>query len=95
MEDAAHREVLEETGIAIEIAGLVDVVDSIERDPKGGVEYHYTLVDFCAVWMTGEPAAGSDAAEASWFSLDQIPALGLWPETLRVIDLSRRLLGSA
>lgn len=94
VEETARREVLEETGLTIEILGLVDVFDSIHKDPKGDVEYHYTLVDFCAVWVAGEPAAASDAAEATWFSFDRIRALGLWPETLRVIDLSRKLLGS-
>ena len=84
--EAARREVREETGLTIEILGLVDVVDSIHRDEDGRVRYHYTLVDVFARAAGGGPAAAGDAAEAAWFDLDRLPPL--WPETERVIRLS-------
>lgn len=90
--DAAIREVLEETGVRIEITGLVDVLDSIHRDADGNVEYHYTLIDFVAVWRAGDPAAGSDAVDAKWVSVDGLADLGLWSETRRIIDAARRQL---
>ena len=45
VKDAARREILEETNLNAEIHGLIDVVDSITRDPDGHIQYHYTLVD--------------------------------------------------
>lgn len=86
--DAARREVREETGLVVEVLGLVDVVDSIIRDDDGGVRYHYTLVDVAARWRDGEAMAGSDASDAAWFDLDAIASLGLWAETERVIRLA-------
>lgn len=86
--DAARREVLEETGVEIDVIGLVDVVDSIERDENGAVRYHFTLVDVAARWRNGEPKAAADAADAAWFSLDEIMGLGLSPDTERIIRLS-------
>ena len=75
VEAAAIREVREETGLEIEVLGLVDVVDSIRTDEAGAVQYHYTLVDVAAVVTGGELAAGSDAKDARWFSFDEIAEL--------------------
>lgn len=90
VEQAARREVLEETGVRVDRCELLTVVDMIDRDPTGAVRYHYTLVDFRA--ETAEPAlcAGDDAVAAAWFDPDQLLELGLWSETLRIIELSRR-----
>lgn len=83
LEAAALRELAEETGVAAEIAGLVDVVDGLFGAPT--VEAHYVLVDYAARWVSGEPAAGDDAAEARFVPLDQIDGLGLWSATVRII----------
>lgn len=88
--DAGVREVMEETGVEVCIEGLVDVVDSITRDEHGRVRLHYTLVDFRARWVSGEPSAATDAADARWVHADDLGAYGLWHETLRVIRCSAR-----
>ena len=54
---AAAREVLEETGLTIQVIDLVDVVDSITRDNEDRTQYHYTLVDVRAEWRAGEAVA--------------------------------------
>ncbi len=86
---ALVREVREEAGIEIEPGPLIDVIDSIERDADA-VRYHWTLVDFSGRWKSGDPAPGGDALEARWFALAEITGLALWPETRRIIELSRR-----
>ena len=83
--ETAVREVLEETGIEIALGPLADVVDSVPRADAGRVLHHYTLVDFAATWVAGEPRAGDDAQDARWFSLAELEAETLWPETLRLI----------
>ena len=83
--EAARREVAEETGIGIEIVGLIDVVDGITRDDEGRAKFHYTLVDFAALWRSGEARAASDAAAARWAGLDEIAEIPLWDETRRII----------
>ena len=83
--DAAHREIREETGVEIALIGLVDVVDGIRRDSTGATVSHYTLIDFAAEWVSGEPVAGDDAAEARWTSLESLDDYGLWSETRRII----------
>lgn len=87
--EAARREIREETGLEVELGEVVATLDLIECDDRGRVRYHFTLIDFTAE-ATGETLVpGDDAADARWFGLDQLPALGLWSETLRIIGLAR------
>ncbi|MDF1722133.1 MAG: NUDIX hydrolase [Minwuia sp.] len=89
--EGARREVQEETGVDCRIGGLIDVVDGISRDADGSIIYHYTLVDMWGEWLSGEAVAASDAMAACFMAPAEIAGLDLWPETLRVIDLARRL----
>ncbi len=92
LEVAALRELKEETGVEAQLLGLLDVVDGVfparpSLDEKGGGEItrHYVMIDYAARWTGGEPAAGDDAAEAKFVSLDEAMALVEWDETRRVI----------
>jgi 8-oxo-dGTP diphosphatase len=87
--EAARREILEETGVTVDLGDLIATVDSIERDADGRVRYHYTLVDFIAEAQTAALVPGDDAADARWFEPQEIEGLGLWSETLRLIELAR------
>ena len=87
MRYAAAREVREDTACEVEIAQLCDVVDSVEE----GI--HAVLVDFNARWVSGEPVAGDDAAEARFVKFDEIRDYVTWAETLRVIRLSAKQMG--
>ncbi len=91
--ETAMREVREETGVEIRLGALLDVVDTIRRDESGAVTLQYTLVDFDADWIAGEPAAASDAEHAEWADPDALAPYGLWSETLRIIALSRERRG--
>ena len=85
--DAALRELREETGVEAKLLGLVDVVDAIFENRSGDlITRHYVLVDFAAQWVSGEPEAGDDAADARFFHLSDIGSLEMWDETLRVIQ---------
>jgi 8-oxo-dGTP diphosphatase len=86
LREAAAREVREETDLALADVRLLTTVDLVEHDADGRVRYHYTLVDFVAEAPLGEPVAGDDAEAVAWFRLDELPGLGLWSETLRIID---------
>jgi len=91
LHEAGRREVREETGIDCTIITLLDVIDMITRDGDGAVERHFTLIDYGARWLAGEPAAGDDAMDAAWMPLHDLDTLGLWSETLRVIRLAEAM----
>jgi len=82
--DAALRELREETGVEAEITGLIDVVDGLF--PEAG--RHYVLIDYAARWLSGEPVAGDDAAEARFVALDEVGTLIDWSETRRIIRMA-------
>lgn len=86
--EAARREAREETGLAITVRDVVAVVDLIDRDADGRVQFHYTLIDVLAEWQSGEAVAADDAAEVAWVALDELPRYSLWSETERVIRLA-------
>jgi len=56
---------------------------------------HYVLIDYAAIWISGEPKGGDDAREARFFSPDEIAGLNLWSETLRVIEAARLMAKAA
>ena len=91
-EAAARRELREETGLDAGPLTLVANVDSIHPDADGRIRYHYTILDFAAAWQGGEPVAGSDVSEARFFRFDELAAMGLWSEALRVIAAARQAL---
>lgn len=88
IEEAAAREVREETGLEVTVGGLVDVLDSITRDDRGALEYHYTLIDLLAEWRAGEARAGHDAADVTWADPADLGPYDLWSETERIIALA-------
>lgn len=88
--EAARREVREETGLDVEILGLVDVVDTITHDDDRRVLYHYTLVDLAARAPHGEARAGSDVDAVRWVPLAELGRYTLWSETVRVITEAAR-----
>ena len=92
-EQAARRELAEETGLAVGTLALAGAVDSIHRDEDGRVRFHYTILDFCAAYAGGEPRAGGDALEVAWAPFDGLAAFALWDELARIIGESRTLLG--
>ncbi len=92
-EDAARRELREETGLSVGTLHFTAHVDAITHDAVGRVQYHYTILDFAALWTGGEARAGDDVSEVAWAEFDALQPYGLWSEAHRVIGIARRLLG--
>ena len=74
-EQAARRELLEETGITVGPLTFAAHVDNIRHDRDGRVQFHYTILDFAARWEAGEPVAATDVSEAVWVPLDRLAGL--------------------
>ncbi len=91
-EQAARRELLEETALRVGPLLLAGVVDSLHHDAGGRVRFHYTIVDFAARWDGGEPIPGGDITETVWAGFDDFDRHDLWIEARRIIGIARKLL---
>lgn len=69
VEDAAAREVLEETGLQVVLGELLYVYSDPARDPR-----HHTMTVVFTGTADGTPRGADDAAEARVFSLDALPS---------------------
>ncbi|MGC2636253.1 MAG: NUDIX hydrolase [Acidobacteriaceae bacterium] len=94
LEEAIRREVLEETGLAVEPVRVVEAFDRISRDAEGRVRYHYVLVDFLCKVTGGADCSrpvecATDALEARWAGPGELD--GLTPLTRDVIRKAWRM----
>jgi 8-oxo-dGTP diphosphatase len=94
-EDAARREVREETGLVAQISGLAGVYDIIDRDEAGTVVLHYVIATYFGRADDGEPRARGDAAAARFFVLNGLEELPLTQGTRFVIQEAWRLLAAS
>jgi ADP-ribose pyrophosphatase len=85
LQEAAEREILEETGIHIRASKPIYTFDVIDRDADGKVRFHYVIVDLAADYVGGEPKPGDDALEARWVSADEINDLKVSAPTLKLL----------
>ncbi|WP_321414572.1 NUDIX hydrolase [uncultured Desulfobacter sp.] len=85
LKTAAEREVFEETGIVIKAGEPIFSFESIHRDDKDRVRFHYYIVDVAASYISGEPTAGDDALEVGWISKEDIGRLNVNPSTLTLL----------
>jgi 8-oxo-dGTP diphosphatase len=68
--EAAVRECCEETGLEVEITGLLDVVAGREHERGADI-----VVVYCARLVGGELEAADDADRVAFFAPDELPPL--------------------
>ncbi|HTR22958.1 MAG TPA: NUDIX hydrolase [Terriglobales bacterium] len=85
LREAVTREVCEETSLTVEPVEMLGVYERVIRTDDGRVRYHYVLIDYLCRPVAGTTRAATDAAEAAWFTKDELPALKLPPDTTEVV----------
>ncbi|MEZ5877406.1 MAG: NUDIX hydrolase [Tepidamorphaceae bacterium] len=88
-EQAAIRELMEETGVTADIIAAGQILDFT----TGGGD-RYVINNFAARYMSGEARAMSDAAEVAWETLCGLTRYSLTPNAREVIAHARGLLGA-
>jgi 8-oxo-dGTP diphosphatase len=87
VQDAAVREIREETGLTVTIEGLLDVQTDLHRDRRSEIEFHYVLVDYLARPVSGRLRLNSESSDSGWFSVGQVGRLAMSPGTRAVLGI--------
>jgi ADP-ribose pyrophosphatase YjhB (NUDIX family) len=85
LERAVAREVLEETGLEVEVGPLVEVFDRITPGEGGRPLYHFVLADYLCRVRGGVARAGSDVSEVALVNRDELAPYDLTAKALAVI----------
>jgi mutator protein MutT len=89
IEQAAVRELYEETGIHARVGPVFTAIDAFDCITTENIREHYILIAVLCDWVSGSPRAGDDAIEAAWHNLDNFddmaPAM-----SSRVLDVVRQ-----
>jgi ADP-ribose pyrophosphatase YjhB (NUDIX family) len=85
-EEAALREMREETGLEVRLRRVVDVVDVFWRSEMGELLEHFVIVDFEAEVIGGELRPADDALDARWFSPEELKGLEMTESTRRFLE---------
>jgi len=86
LEEGIAREVLEETGLRIEVVDFYGIFQRIMRDAKGRAEYHYLLIDYVCKVVGGTLRAGDDVARVEWVPRRRLKEYLMTEGTLSVIE---------
>jgi ADP-ribose pyrophosphatase YjhB (NUDIX family) len=86
---ALHREVDEETGLRIEIAGLAGWREVLPAAAGGG---HFVIMSFAARWMANEVVLNEEHDDFKWLVPDALGELKLTGGLTEVIEAARGLL---
>lgn len=82
---AAAREVLEETGVVVEVERLASVGSSPLMEHVNGDLAQYLDLTFACRYVSGEPhVADEESTDVRWFDPDALPPMA--PELLARID---------
>jgi len=89
--EAAARELAEETGVIGRPLSYLENIDVIERNGDGSLRFHFLLTAVLCDYISGEPLAADDAADARWVPVADILAAQL-PLSASVPEVVRKAL---
>ena len=90
--DGVARELLEETGLVVEVGELVAVYERLPRPGSLGANAHYVVLDYICEATGGLLRAGDDADEVRWFPVRDLGDLHLTSGAATVIRKGHRMV---
>src|SRR4029079_14730952 len=93
-EQAAIRELFEETGVTAEIVGLAGETTVERKDKTGAVIAHFHISAYAARWISGEAAPGPEAADVVWVKPEEIEAYNATAGLLPIVLKAKQLIGA-
>jgi 8-oxo-dGTP diphosphatase len=88
---ALTREVMEETGLTIALAGLAGWREAVP-DPARGTAGHFVILSFAARWIGGEVRLNDELDDAQWRDPDDLQDLATTDGLADIIRAARDLI---
>ena len=95
LEAGTAREMLEETGLVVDIGPVIEVFDRIMLDDTRRVRYHFVLVDYLCWPVSGELRAGSDVDDAALVGPQDLARYAITKKATAVIERGLELARKA
>jgi 8-oxo-dGTP diphosphatase len=92
LQEGVARELLEETGVEVNVLELIEVFDRIylenaagELVLKTGPRFHYVIVDYLCERIGGVAVAGSDVTDVAYAREDELDRFSLTETATRIL----------
>jgi ADP-ribose pyrophosphatase YjhB (NUDIX family) len=92
LQHGVARELLEETGLEVQVLDMIEAFDRIFLDPaapnagdRSRPKYHYVIVDYLCERLAGEAKAGSDVTDVAYAREDELEKFRLTSTATRVL----------
>jgi 8-oxo-dGTP diphosphatase len=91
LEEAALRELREETNLSCTLGPIVEVLDRVVRNAQDEIEFHYVILDFVGKDPAGDLRASSDCLDARFVSLQDLSTYDLTDGLTEVIQRATKM----
>ena len=92
LQDGVARELLEETGLEVQVLDMIEAFDRIFLDPaapnagdRSRPKYHFVIVDYLCERLAGEAKAGSDVTDIAYAREDELEKFHMTSTATRVL----------
>jgi 8-oxo-dGTP diphosphatase len=90
--DAVTREVMEETGLTIDVIALAGYRESILPDAVGDRGRHFVILPFAARWIAGDVTLNNELDDSRWLPIEAITDLQTTEGLLEILRRAEKLL---
>ena len=95
LKSAVKRELIEETGIAVDPIELITIVERVIPEEEDRIRFHYVIVEYlCWAANNTTPKAADDVDRAVWAGIEEAKAFSVPAITLEVINRGWAMLKS-
>jgi 8-oxo-dGTP diphosphatase len=88
---AVQREVLEETGLTIDVIGIAGYRESILAEAVGDRGRHFVILPFAARWVSGEVVLNDELDDSRWMAIDAVVGLQTTEGLIAILRQAERL----
>jgi 8-oxo-dGTP diphosphatase len=92
LEEAALRELREETGLACTLGPIVEILERVVHGPDREIQFHYVILDFVGSAPTGTLLPASDCLDARFVPIGELDQYELTDSLAPVVKRAKETL---